>query len=112
MPTRASADVPAWHVRAGVFIIGVLLFVLLPLCLRPQLREAQSSKASSASKRSLQQVAEITARGRYPIWLAAGLTTGAGRVIADAHWVSDTLAGAALGIALVSLTAMLSNRRT
>ena len=61
---------------------------------------------------SLLRVAEFTAKGRYPIWLAAGLTTAAGRVIADVHWVSDTLAGASLGIALVSLTAMLSDKQT
>ena len=103
---------PASHHAAGVFIIGVLLFVLLPLCLRPQVRSANDSRTPRLVRSSLLLMAEITSRGRYPIWVAAGVTTGAGRVLADAHWVTDTLAGALLGVALVSLTAMVSTKRT
>eukprot|EP00878_Enallax_costatus_P025121 GHUV01026844.1.p1 GENE.GHUV01026844.1~~GHUV01026844.1.p1 ORF type:complete len:200 (+),score=58.71 GHUV01026844.1:247-846(+) len=36
------------------------------------------------------------------IWGAAWVTTATGRVLADAHWVSDTLAGGCLAIASVS----------
>ena len=104
-------DLPC-PVCTGVFITGVLLFVLLPLCLRPRLRAARSPQTSSFSKQTLYEVARLTAKGRYPLWLIAGVTTGAGRVIADVHWVSDTMAGACLGVALVSLTAMVSKQRT
>lgn len=93
--------------------MGVLLFVLLPLILRPQIRAARSANDKSVTSRdTLYKFAELTAKGRYPLWLVAGATTAAGRVIADVHWVTDTLAGASLGIALVSITAMVSNKRT
>lgn len=104
---------PSGHTTAGVFIVGVLLFVLLPLILRPQIRAARSANDKSVTSRdTLYKFAELTAKGRYPLWLVAGATTAAGRVIADVHWVTDTLAGASLGIALVSITAMVSNKRT
>lgn len=41
-----------------------------------------------------------------PLWIAAGVTTASGRVLADAHWTSDTLAGAAVGSACVSALAI------
>jgi membrane-associated phospholipid phosphatase len=41
-----------------------------------------------------------------PLWVAAGATTATGRVLADAHWLSDTLAGAAVGAACVSALAI------
>ena len=90
----------------------MLLFVLLPLCLRPQLRDAKSSSTPVLNRQFLYKVAELTAKGRYPLWLVAGATTATGRIVADVHWVSDTLAGACLGVALVSATAIVSNMRT
>ena len=103
---------PPSHHAAGVFIIGVLLFVLLPLCLRPQMRSVNDSNKPGLVRTSLVLLANVISRSRYPIWVAAGITTGTGRVLADAHWVTDTLAGALLGVALVSLTAMISTKRT
>ena len=114
LATIAYQHITNINSHAGVFITGVLLFVLLPLCLRPQLRATQAPRRplSARTTKVLMRVAEVTAVGRYPIWLVAGVTTGAGRVVADAHWVSDTLAGASLGAALVSIIAMASNRQT
>ena len=37
------------------------------------------------------------------LWGAAGATTAAGRVLADAHWLSDTLAGGALAVGVVAM---------
>lgn len=36
------------------------------------------------------------------VWAASGVVTASGRMLADAHWLSDTLAGALLGAFLVS----------
>ena len=41
-----------------------------------------------------------------PLWIIATVTTATGRVLGDAHWISDTMAGACLGAGLVSLTTM------
>ena len=41
------------------------------------------------------------------VWGLSGAVTAVGRVGADAHWVSDTLAGASLAVFLVSLIAQL-----
>lgn len=35
---------------------------------------------------------------RRGVWCAAGGSTAAGRMLADAHWLSDTMAGACVGI--------------
>ena len=37
------------------------------------------------------------------LWAASALVTATGRVLADVHWVSDTVAGASLGVFLVSI---------
>ena len=89
-----------------------MLCLRLPLILRPNLRAAEASSSSSLTRKVFHKAAELVARGRYPLWLFGGITTGAGRVIADVHWGTDTLAGACLGVALVSATAMVSNKRT
>ena len=44
------------------------------------------------------------------LWIVGGLSTATGRVLGEAHWVSDTMAGACLGAALVSVAAMVDKR--
>ncbi len=79
-----------------VFIIGALLIVLLPLATSPK------RDTSDAAKDPAWQLSDSTA---LTIWVAAGVTTAAGRVLADVHWLSDTLAGGALAVGGVSALA-------
>lgn len=79
---------PSGHTTAATFIVGCLLFILLPAVL------------PARAQQTLRSIA-------VPLWAAAMATTATGRVLGDVHWCSDTMAGACLGTALVSLTAML-----
>lgn len=49
-------------------------------------------------------------QGNWALWGVACMTTGAGRVLADAHWFSDTLAATCLGGCLVSVLAFAVNK--
>ncbi len=77
---------------------GTLLCVLLP---------PLTMKNDSTSNSRLQTVVTSAA---LPLWVVAAVTTATGRVLGDAHWVSDTMAGACLGAGLVSITTILCSR--
>lgn len=47
-------------------------------------------------------------QGSWPLWISTYTVTAMGRCLADAHWLSDCLAGMLLSTALVSLTAILA----
>eukprot|EP00877_Chromochloris_zofingiensis_P008551 jgi/Chrzof1/394/Cz01g14080.t1 len=91
---------PSGHTTAAVFMTGVLLIVLLP-------RAAQASNTSSTTVTNRKLL--LPASGVLRVWGAAWATTACGRVLADAHWLSDTLAGGCLGIACVSVVACAVN---
>jgi membrane-associated phospholipid phosphatase len=40
--------------------------------------------------------------GRVALWIAATAITAAARIEGDRHWLSDTMAGAALGVIFVA----------
>lgn len=46
----------------------------------------------------------------WALWGLTTATTITGRVLVDAHWLSDTLGGAGLGLAMVSGLAMATDR--
>jgi hypothetical protein len=52
----------------------------------------------------------ILFQAAWPIWVLAWGTTAVGRVLGDAHWVSDTLAGGCLGLAVTSVLAIGAER--
>ncbi len=52
----------------------------------------------------------IVTSAALPLWVIAAVTTATGRVLGDAHWVSDTMAGACLGAGLVSITTILCSK--
>ncbi|KAL3142302.1 hypothetical protein ABBQ38_002644 [Trebouxia sp. C0009 RCD-2024] len=89
---------PSGHTTADVFIMGTLLFVLLPPL-------AVNSDQTRNSK-----IQSVVQNAALPLWVFSAVTTATGRVLGDAHWVSDTMAGACLGAALVSVTTFLCNR--
>lgn len=51
---------------------------------------------------ALQRLARSAVESGGKLWMSAAVSTAAGRVLGDVHWVTDTAAGACLGIALVS----------
>lgn len=108
---------PSGHTSAAVFIAGGLVAVLLPLTaqLLNEKQQAapdsnQGSRQSSSSTAVSSGDSSASSWGSSDIaalvfWGAAWVTTAAGRVLADAHWVSDTLAGGLLAVAVVSALA-------
>ena len=77
---------------------GTLLCVLLPP-LTVNSDQTRNSKVQTA----------VTSAA-LPLWVIAAVTTATGRVLGDAHWVSDTMAGACLGASLVSVTTILCSK--
>jgi membrane-associated phospholipid phosphatase len=77
--------------------------------------ESTAGRDISFSKSSSSRADEENAQGKagsvwsaatwmgLGFWASAGMTTAAGRVLADAHWLSDTLAGGALAVGVVAL---------
>ena len=100
---------PSGHTTAATFICGTLLFVLLPLAV--QALEEQQREQRLQPGVWLQQAAGWLEESRWWLWGAAVLVTAASRVAADAHWCSDTLAGACLGVALTAGTLQLCTRQ-
>lgn len=117
-PSQPPTTLCSGHTTAATFICGTLLFVLLPAALDCLGQEPQQSAKQQAGRPQQPQmpsqlglVARQTAgwvlERRWALWAGAVALTGAGRVAADAHWCSDVLAGALLGVALTGLTAQL-----
>lgn len=78
---------------------GTLLCVLLP--------PLTYTSSSEGTRHRLQTIVTSAA---LPLWVIAAVTTAIGRVLGDAHWISDTMAGACLGAGLVSLITVLCNK--
>ena len=84
----------------------MLLFAMLPWLL--ELVEARSKSVDKVSKlgvlkvQAVQKLVSRMVANGGKLWSGAVASTAVGRVLGDVHWVSDTLAGACLGAALVS----------
>jgi membrane-associated phospholipid phosphatase len=113
---------PSGHTSAAVFIVGALVVVLLPLTVQLLQKKAASSSNNPSSSSLSQQsdgsdgnavAAETRSNtwagldmwGALGVWGAAWVVTATGRVLADAHWVTDTWAGGMLAVAVVSALA-------
>lgn len=44
-------------------------------------------------------------QGSWAMWLSSAVVTGTGRVLADAHWLTDCVGASFVSMALVSLMA-------
>lgn len=91
---------PSGHATAAYFVNALLVFALIPCvaaCMRRPERGVRDD--DEAGRASLLRALDWTqAPGNaLRIVLACGATTQLGRVLADAHYASDTLAGACLG---------------
>jgi membrane-associated phospholipid phosphatase len=102
---------PSGHTTSASFVIGALLFIILPAVLnsvgqqsstRTKEEEVSDNKFSTISRKALQIVQE----NRIMIWIFGTAVTASGRVLADVHWSTDVMAGACLGTGLVALTAL------
>ena len=92
------SDAP--YIVSKLFMLnaGTLLCVLLP----PLTINNDSTKNS--------RLQTVVTSAALPLWTIGIVTTATGRVLGDAHWVSDTMAGACLGASLVSVTTVLCSK--
>ena len=104
------------HTTCAVFLFGALFFVLLPGALSltdegDALNNQQGSKkaaplVSLPGMDAMRSALRLSTPVLPFLWIVGSLSTATGRVLGEAHWVSDTMAGACLGAALVSTAAM------
>lgn len=92
-----SFSFPSGHTSSATFVSGALFLVIVPLLL----------DALSAERPSLRQPSGAL----VALWVATAIGTGLGRILADAHWFSDTVAGATLGAALLAATVSVLERQ-
>ena len=90
-----SFSFPSGHATGSTFIIGTLLYVILPVLM---------SETRSVFRR---EASDWLREWRLMIWSVGIAVTSSGRVLADVHWTSDVLAGACLGSGLVAVTVLL-----
>jgi membrane-associated phospholipid phosphatase len=103
---HASLSFPSGHTTACVFLAGALLWVLLPRALTAAGWGAPAPAAAPREPAQGLSAAAIWAAHpavRFAAWGLMGGTTAAGRVLADAHWLSDTAAGACVGAGSTAL---------
>jgi membrane-associated phospholipid phosphatase len=93
---------PSGHTTAATFMVGTLLFVLLPALI-----EAASATMPPYRPFLESAIGKRLIQWRWRLWATAVASTAAGRVLADAHWTTDVMAGACLGSALVGSVALL-----
>ena len=106
LPTRSG------HTTAASCVCGTLLFVLLPLALEALEQRQQPAQHGSRSGGKAAAAPLVRAlQRRWQLWGGAIALTACGRVLADKHWVSDTMAGACLGAALVAALALVCGIR-
>lgn len=86
-----SFSFPSGHTTSATYVTGALLLVLLP-----RLIEALSDARADGMRFALPPRPLLLGA-----WAAVSVGTGLGRILADAHWFSDTLVGAVLGAVLL-----------
>ncbi|GLI61612.1 hypothetical protein VaNZ11_004033 [Volvox africanus] len=119
-PLRCTPSFPSGHTAAVVLAIGALLFVLLPVVYGNRPGGGGGGKKGAAAvaggdgnggARSHPVLEFIySVQGSWGLWALSAVTTAVGRLGVDAHWLSDTLAGGALSVALVSGLAKATER--
>lgn len=95
-PHHHSYSFPSGHTSSAAFMSGALLLVLIPRLL--------DAVAQKTSKRPL----SIPQPALVATWVVWSSLTGLGRVLTDAHWLTDTIAGGLLGASLLSVAVALN----
>ena len=86
----ASYAFPSGHTTAACFGWGVLFLSILPAAF-PELRAALRREGGGLTPLCV------------ALWATPTVVTATGRIIGEAHWLSDTVAGAAVGVVFASL---------
>ena len=88
------------------YIVGILLFALLPYLLELlETRRREPNKVAKLgvlSSEGIQRLIRTVTQNGGKLWGFAIASTAGGRILGDVHWVTDTMAGACLGSAIVS----------
>ena len=90
---HSTYSFPSSHTASATFLAGAFLAVLVPALL-----DDDEEEFWTWTPTTITSVAGITA------------LTAAGRILTESHFLSDTLAGAALGIGALGATALVSSR--
>ena len=90
---HSTFSFPSSHTASATFLAGAFLAVLLPALL-----DDDEEAFWAWTPQTITSVAGITA------------LTATGRILTESHFLSDTLAGAALGIGALGATALVSSR--
>lgn len=129
-PTELSStySFPSGHTTSATFVIGTLLFIILPAMLEAySMKQANGTGVAHASRKSTirsstdsiksiesdgklehsgRSALEILQQNRILLWIFCVATTASGRVVGDVHWSTDVMAGACLGMGLVAVTVL------
>ncbi|BDA46749.1 hypothetical protein COCOBI_09-2020 [Coccomyxa sp. Obi] len=96
---------PSGHTTFSVFVLGALLYVIVPLCVAGPEGDTEGGDLTAKESRILDVLVSAVQASALPLWILGGAITASGRILADVHWVSDTMGGACLGVFMVSVAA-------
>jgi membrane-associated phospholipid phosphatase len=108
---------PSGHSTSVYFTLGFLFLVLVPLIDRALAEDAAGDAGSNSGQdgtqpmQALRGMVQVVAQQRMgaALMVAGGSVTQTGRVLADAHWLSDVAAGALFGCSGVVLSLLVMN---
>jgi len=129
-PTELSSTYafPSGHTTSAAFVIGTLLFIILPAVLQTYaVQEVNGTNIASTKQKGMVETSldsmkllesegklknlgsralKVLQQNRTLFWIICVATTASGRVVADVHWSTDVMAGACLGTGLVAVTVL------
>ena len=89
---------PSGHSLGCAVAVGLWLFVMLD----PTWRAIRRGRVEGTTRGEREGEAPVRREARAVAWFFCVFVTASGRIFADRHWLSDTMAGAALGVFIVS----------
>lgn len=89
---------PSGHSLGCAVAVGLWLFVMLD----PTWRAIRRGRVEGTTRGEREGEAPVRREARAVAWFFCVFATASGRIFADRHWLSDTMAGAALGVFIVS----------
>ena len=98
LPNASTFSFPSGHSLGCAVAVGLWLFVMLD----PTWRAIRRGRARGGTTRGELEEAPVRGEARAVAWFFCVYATASGRIFADRHWLSDTMAGAALGVFMVS----------
>ena len=97
LPNASTFSFPSGHTLGCAVAAGLWLFVMLD----PTWRAIRRGRVEGTTRGELEE-APVRREARAAAWFFCVFATASGRIFADRHWLSDTMAGAALGVFMVS----------